>query len=149
MDLRNKKRMAAQILKVGVNRVWFDEDDLDEVSGAVTREDVKRLIARGSIQAKQIKGQSRARANKIQLQKAKGRRRGHGSRKGAKHATVTSKRKWIKTIRPIRKRLKELRDTGAIEKSVYRKTYLRAKGGMFKSKAYLEGYLKEHKMLRQ
>ncbi len=40
MDLRNKKRMAAQILKVGVNRVWFDEDDLDEVSGAVTREDV-------------------------------------------------------------------------------------------------------------
>ncbi len=149
MDLRNKKRMAAQILKVGVNRVWFDEDALDEVSGAVTREDVKRLISRGTVRAKEIKGQSRARANKIKLQKAKGRRRGHGSRKGAKHATVTSKRKWIKTIRPIRKRLKELRDSGAIEKSVYRKTYLRAKGGMFKSKAYLEGYLKEHKMLRQ
>jgi large subunit ribosomal protein L19e len=141
--------MAADILKAGQNKVWFDDEDLDEIAGAVTREDVKRLIARGSIQKKQTVGSSRGRANKLKRQKDKGRRRGHGSRKGAKHATVTSKRKWIKTIRPIRSRLKELRASGSIDRSVYRKTYMRAKGGMFKSKAYLESYLKEHKMMGQ
>jgi hypothetical protein len=36
---------------------------------------------------------------------------------------------------------------GSINRSVYRKTYMRAKGGMFKSKGYLESYLKEHKMM--
>lgn len=149
MDLRMQKRMAAQILKVGIHRVWFDDDDLDEISEAVTREDIKRLIIRGSIQQKQVQGTSRVRANKIKLQKAKGRRRGQGSRKGSKHSKVSSKRMWIKTIRPIRRRLKELRDSNLIEKSVYRKTYMMAKGGTFKSKAYLESYLKEHKMMRQ
>jgi large subunit ribosomal protein L19e len=148
MDLTMQKRMAAEILKSGYNRVWFDEDDLEEIAAAVTREDVKRLINRGSIQVRQVKGTSRTRANKIRRQKEKGRRRGHGSRKGSKNAKVTSKRKWIKTIRPIRTRLKELRNSGVIERSVYRKTYRMAKGGIFKSKAYLEGYLKEHKMLR-
>jgi large subunit ribosomal protein L19e len=141
--------MAANIMKVGLNKVWFDDEDLDEIAGAVTREDVKRLIARGSIQKKQTVGSSRARANKLKRQKEKGRRRGHGSRKGAKHATVTSKRKWIKTIRPIRMKLKELRAAGSIDRSIYRKTYMMAKGGMFRSKAYLESYLKEHKMMRE
>jgi large subunit ribosomal protein L19e len=140
--------MSAQILKIGYHRVWFDDDDLEEISGAVTREDIKRLINRGSIQPKQARGTSRARANRIKVQKDKGRRRGHGSRKGSKHSKVSSKRRWIKTIRPIRKRLKELRDSNSIDRSVYRKTYLRAKGGMFKSKGYLESYLKEHKMMR-
>jgi large subunit ribosomal protein L19e len=148
MDLSMQKRMAAEILKVGLHKVWFDEEDLEEIGGAVTREDIKRLINRGSIQKIQSIGTSRARANKIMRQKEKGRRRGHGSRKGAKHSKVSKKSRWIKTIRPIRQRLKELRDSGSIEKSVYRKTYMMAKGGVFKSKAYLESYLKEHKMMR-
>jgi large subunit ribosomal protein L19e len=57
--------MSAQILKIGYHRVWFDDDDLEEISGAVTREDIKRLINRGSIQPKQARGTSRARANRI------------------------------------------------------------------------------------
>lgn len=148
MDLTTQRRMAAQILKIGENRVWFDDEELDEISGAVTREDIKRLINSGTIQKKQAQGVSRARANKIRIQKEKGRRRGHGSRKGSKNSKVSSKRRWIKTIRPIRKKLKELRESEAIERSVYRKTYRMAKGGMFKSKAYLETYLKDHGMMR-
>lgn len=148
MSLKTQRRMAAEILKAGRNRVWFEEEDLDDITAAVTREDIKRLINKGSIGVNQIKGISSSRANKLRIQKAKGRRRGHGSRKGSKNAIVSSKRKWIKTIRPIRKRLKELRESKKIDSSIYRKTYLMAKGGAFKSKSYLEGYLKEHKMLR-
>ena len=148
MERRMQKRMAGEILKIGYHRVWFDDEALEEISEAVTREDIRRLINRGTIQEVPVKGVSRARANKIKTQKAKGRQRGHGSRKGAKHAKVTSKRKWIKTIRPIRKRLRELKEANTIDRSVYRKTYMRAKGGMFRSKAYLESYLKEHKLMR-
>ncbi len=148
MYLKMQRKMAAEIFKAGYHRVWFDEGDLEEIAGAVTREDIKRLINRGSIQLRQAKGISRARANKLMRQKEKGRRRGHGSRKGSQNSKVSSKRKWINTIRPIRKKLKELRSSGTIEPRVYRKTYLMAKGGMFRSRAYLESYLKEHKMMR-
>ena|SRR3990172_9457849 len=148
MDLTMQRRMAAQILKAGYHRIWFDEGDLEEIAGAVTREDVKRLINKGSIQKKQVSGTSRSRAKKIKEQKDKGRRSGQGSRKGTKNSKVPSKRKWIRTIRPLRNRLRELRDSGSIEEPAYRKTYKMAKGGAFKNKAYLEGYLKEHKMMR-
>ncbi|RMF91310.1 MAG: 50S ribosomal protein L19e [Methanobacteriota archaeon] len=148
MNLSTQKRMASQILGVGYNRVLFDEDELEEIAAAVTREDIKRLINKGAISARQVKGTSRGRIKRNMRQKAKGRRSGHGSRKGSKNAKVSSKKRWIKTIRPIRKRLKELREEGAVDRSVYRKTYRMAKGGIFRSKAYLESYLKEHKMMR-
>ncbi|MBC7219095.1 MAG: 50S ribosomal protein L19e, partial [Hadesarchaea archaeon] len=44
MKLDTKKRLAAKILKVGVNRVWIDPSRLGDVSAAITREDIKRLI---------------------------------------------------------------------------------------------------------
>jgi len=142
-----QRRIAAQIMKVGLERVWFDEAELGEIAEAMTREDIRRLIHRGVIQKKQKKGVSRSRAKAVRAQKRKGRRRGHGSRKGRKFARLGSKRRWMSTIRPLRRTLRELRDKGMIDKAVYRKTYLRAKGGMFKSKSYLESYLKEHGMV--
>jgi len=30
-DLRNQRRMAATIIKCGVNRVWMDQDRIDEM----------------------------------------------------------------------------------------------------------------------
>ena len=36
-DLRNQRRMAAEILKCGENRVWMNPDRLDEVEDCITR----------------------------------------------------------------------------------------------------------------
>ena len=132
MDLKNQRRLAAELLKCGENRIWMDPTRMEDVSDAITRADVRRLINDKAIRARQKKGVSRGRARYIQGQKKKGKRRGQGSRKGAKGARTPKKRAWIQTIRPIRAQLKEYRDSGKIDLKTYRKTYRRAKGGKAK-----------------
>ncbi len=150
-DLRNQRRMAASILKCGLHRIWMDSDRTDEIAKAVTRNDVKILINGNAIKSKQIQGISRGRKKFNQKQKDKGRRKGHGSRKGAKYARLPRKERWIRTIRPIRTYLRQLRDDKSIDKSIYRKYYRKAKGGEFRSKHHLksrltsDGFLKEAK----
>lgn len=145
MDLKTPRRLVASILKIGEGRVWLDPEDVEAISAAVTRDDIRRLITSGAVQAKPVKGVSRYRARKLSLQRRKGRRRGHGKRSGKKGARLSKKRKWISTIRPIRRRLRELRDAGEIDSPRYRQLYLMAKGGAFKSKAHLEAFAKEYK----
>jgi len=140
-DLRNQRRMAASLLKCGINRVWMDHDRVDEIAKAVTKEDIRILINGKAIKKLQTKGISGARRKHAESQKKKGRRRGHGSRKGAKYARLPRKERWIKTIRPIRADLKVLRDENKIDRSVYRKYYRKAKGGEFRSKHHLKTHL--------
>lgn len=141
VDLRNQRRMAADLLKCGVNRVKIESDRIEDVAEAVTKSDVRGLIKDGAIKARQKRGISRARIRHVAEQKRKGKRKGHGSRKGTKHARKSKKRRWIQTIRPMRQMLREYRDQGRITPSTYRKFYLHAKGGMFKSKAHLNSQL--------
>ena len=140
-DLRNQRRMAAEILKCGENRVWMDTDRLEEIAKAVTKEDIRVLINGKAIKSRQIKGISSARRKYAESQKKKGRRKGHGSRKGAKYARLPKKTRWIKTIRPIRSYLRTLRDEKQITPTVYRKYYRKAKGGEFRSRHHLETHL--------
>ena len=143
--------MAASILKCGKGRVWMDNDRLEEIAKAVTKIDIRVLIKGEAIKSKQKKGISSGRKKFIAKQKAKGRRRGHGSRKGATYARLYKKERWMRTIRPIRKYLTTLRQEKKIDNSTYRKYYDRAKGGEFKSKNHLkshlvsDGFLKEDK----
>ena len=74
MNLTTQKRLAANILKVGLNRVWIDPEQIEEVSRAITREGVKQLINNGAIKAKPKKGISSYRSKKIAEQKSKGKR---------------------------------------------------------------------------
>ncbi|MFA5313858.1 MAG: 50S ribosomal protein L19e [Methanomassiliicoccales archaeon] len=149
MDLKNQKRMAADILDCGFSRVWIDPNRIEDVADAITRADIRKAIDSGSIRAKPETGVSRGRARYKLAQKAKGRRRGQGSRKGAAGARTPTKKRWIQTIRPIRATLRELKETGKISRSTYRLFYRKAKGGMFRSKRQLllhlrtQGHLKE------
>ncbi|HDD71655.1 MAG TPA: 50S ribosomal protein L19e [Candidatus Aenigmarchaeota archaeon] len=143
MQLRNQRRMAAEILKCGEEKVWIDPESMEEVSKAITKADVRRLIQRGIIKKRKVNEQSRGRARIILRQKKKGRRRGIGSRKGKKLSKTTKKKEWIKTVRPLRAMLKKLRDSGTITRAQYRKLYLMVKGGRFRSKSHLNLYLKK------
>ncbi len=142
MDVKYQKKLAADILKCGENRVWIDDTMLNEVIEAITREDVKKLINSDVIKKKPIKGNSRARYRHNAKQRKKGRRKGPGKRKGHKNARTPSKETWMKNIRAIRRELKHLRDEGHIEKSVYREFYRKAKGGTFEDRADLVLHLK-------
>jgi len=149
MDLKYQKRVAAELLKCGENRVWIDPNKAEDVADAITRADVRTLIASGTVAAKQRTGVSRGRANYRKAQKAKGRRSGQGSRKGKKHARKPSKEIWMQAIRPIRRRLKELRDDGRIDTGTYRKYYMQAKGGVFKNKSHLDSHLRSEGVIKE
>ena len=143
MDSRLQKRLASVVLDCGMNRVWFDPSALDEIASAATKEDIRELVEKGVIKRKPVKGVCRARINKKKAQKKKGRRRGHGSRKGKKTARLSRKRAWILRIRALRKRLRQLRDGGEIDRKTYRMLYRKAKGGEFRSVSHLNAYIEQ------
>ncbi|MDR3206607.1 MAG: 50S ribosomal protein L19e [Candidatus Methanoplasma sp.] len=151
-DLRNQRRMAAEILKCGRNRVWIDPDKMEDVEECITRSDIRTAIGSDLIKAKAKNGTSKGRIRHAAGQKASGKRKGPGSRKGTANARVPEKRRWIATIRPIRDELKTLRADGKITPSVYRLYYRRAKGGVYKSRRNLKqhmvaaGHLKEEEI---
>lgn len=141
MDLKSQKRMAADVLGVGENRVWMDPEQTEEIDEAITRQDIKNLIEGGAIQKKDKKGTSKGRSREKKKQKAKGRRKGQGKRQGKKTARKSDKQKWMENIRAIRKELKELRDEEEITTEQYRKLYDMAKGGFFRDTKHLENHI--------
>jgi len=143
-----QRKLAAQILKCGENRIWIDPNALEDVSSASTKDDVRELIESGVIKRKPVKGISRARINARKAQRRKGRRRGHGRRKGKKTARMPRKEQWMTRIRAIRRRLRYLRDSGIIDRRTYRMLYMKAKGGEFRSVAHLNAYLESQGIIK-
>jgi large subunit ribosomal protein L19e len=148
-DLRNQKRMAAEVLECGESRVWLDPLHADAIAEAVTRADIRKLVRKGYIKAAQSNGVSRGRARKLKQQKEGGRRKGPGSRKGAKGARDPRKRRWIRVVRPQRALLMELRDGKKITPAQYRHFRKRVKGGAYKSKATLVFHMKTEGVLKE
>lgn len=148
MKLNTQRRLAAGILGVGVNRVWIDSARIADVSAAISREDIKRLIRQGAIKARPELGISRGRFRQRAAKRKRGRRRGVGSRKGTRRARQPKKASWIRTVRPLRVRLRELKREGTIDRHEYRRLYRMVKGGAFRSKDHLETHLKERGLLK-
>ncbi len=144
VDLKSQKRMAADVLDVGENRIWIDPGQQDDVENAITKQDIRNLIDSGVIQKKKKKGVSRGRARETAAQKKKGRQRGHGSRKGTKNARKNSKDEWKDKIRALRKKLKEMRDEDEISSTEYRKLYDMASGGFFRNKKHMRIYIEKN-----
>jgi large subunit ribosomal protein L19e len=148
-NLSSQRRLAAEILKIGQNRVWIDPERMDEVDTAITREEVKKLIHEKAIVSLPEKGVSRSRAKIVRRKKRIGRRLGPGSRTGSSHAQVSKKEAWMSRIRSQRKKLRELKASRVITESTYRKVYMIAGSGRFESVADLERYLKANDLWRK
>jgi large subunit ribosomal protein L19e len=148
-DLKSQRRLAAQILKIGQNRVWIDPERIEDAEGAITREEVRKLVHEGTIKSKPEKGISRGRGRILHLKKKKGRRSGMGSRTGSPHARISKKEAWMSKIRALRKRLRLLKAKKIIPEGEYGKLYRMAGSGRFESNADLERYLKAHELWRK
>lgn len=136
-----QKKLAAKILKVGESRIWLDPTQAKDIKAAITKADVRKFIQKKAIKAL---------PTKVKMPKEKKRKRkGIGSRKGAKHSRLASKKKWISAIRPLRRMLKELRSTKQIDKATYRKLYMLVKGGMFRNRSHLQIYLEQHGIIKK
>lgn len=147
MKLHVQKRLAASVLRSSPKRIVLDNERLDDIKESITKADIKILIAQQAITLIPKRGISRGRARKIRLQKIRGKRRGHGSRKGTKNARSPRKRQWINRVRLQRKYLKSLRHTQKISKPIYRSIYVKIKGGFFRSKHHLHVYLTEQHLI--
>jgi large subunit ribosomal protein L19e len=148
-SLKSQRRLAAQIMKIGQNRVWIDPERTDDAETAITREEVRTLIHEGVIKARPEKGVSRARTRTLHEKKRRGLRRGIGTRTGTAHARVSKKEAWMKRIRALRKRLRTLKAKKIIAEDSYRELYRMASSGRFGSIGDLERYLKSHDLWRK
>ncbi|MBU4076127.1 MAG: 50S ribosomal protein L19e [Euryarchaeota archaeon] len=140
-DLANQRRLASEVMDIGVHRVWMNPEASKDISAALTREDIRKLIEEGKVGKRAIRGVSRGRARKVAETRGYGHRKGHGSRSGAKGARRPKKEQWMKKIRALRSLLCELRDNKSIDVSMYRKLYLKAKGGEYRSRAHLKSHI--------
>jgi large subunit ribosomal protein L19e len=147
--MRNKKQLAARILKTSPKKVRFAADALDDVKKAITRSDIRGLIAVGKVSKTGSNHHSRAGARKIASQKKKGRQKGKGSKKGSKHSVVSRKEMWMTKIRVQRKFIKELRERELITPKDYRSLYSKTKGGFFRNKRHIKLYLSENHMVKK
>jgi large subunit ribosomal protein L19e len=148
MGVNSVRKIAAEMLKCGESRIRMEMTK--ETEEALTREDVKSLIRTGLVWKVQKKGTSKFRTKVAYRQKKKGRRTRMGSRHGTYNArSGPKKRRWIKSIRSLRRLLKELKDNGQIEHKTYTEFYPRIKGGEFRNKKHILTYLDDHDLLKQ
>jgi len=127
--MRSQKRMASEILNVGVNKVWFDPLRAAEIKQAITKQDIRDLIKDKAI---------RARPGKKKIANERRERRGVGRKK----MTVRNrKRKYINLIRKIRT---YVREQSLPKESVFEIRKL-AKAGSFKSLRNVKEHIKLNK----
>ena len=133
MAVHTVKRLAADLLNVGENKVRIDSASISDVKSAMTRADVQALIDKGIVKAAPKKGRKK---------NIKKKRRGRGSRKGM--GGVSDKEKWMMKVRAQRKLFRKLLELGVLEQENKRAVYMRIKSGIFRSKRAMIAYLKEN-----
>jgi large subunit ribosomal protein L19e len=143
MEPRKARELAARLLKVGEGRVFIDPQNLAKVSEAMTKDDIRGLIAERIIKKKQAFEQSKGRARKLKAKRQKGRRRGKGKKLGTKKVRSEQRTRWINSVRVQRKTLKELKQKNplAVEKANYSEVYKKIKGNYFRGKRHLVEYI--------
>ncbi len=147
MELKKAKGLASQILKIGVGKIYIDPKQEKKVKEAMTKDDVRGLIAERIIKKRQTNEQSKGRVRALKEQKRKGRKRGQGKRKGTKKTRIEKKKTWMGKVRAQRRTLQELRKENPkqVEEKGYSNLYRKIKGGFFKGKKYLKDYVEGEK----
>jgi large subunit ribosomal protein L19e len=134
-----QKKIAAKVLKCGVNRIWIDPTN-SKVRQAITRRDIRGFIKEGII--KKLPEKKKSKHEEKRQQRT-------GSIKGSINARRGKKNEWFKIVRPQRKLLRELKEKGQLKPDAYRAIYKLIKGNFFRSKSHLVSYLKEKSLIKE
>ncbi len=144
VNLKSKKRLVSRITGVGVHRVWFDSERLDDIADAITRENIRSLITAKTIRIKSFTGTSRGRAKQKKIQKSK-RGTTAGSKRGAKGARIGKKQLYVKKIRSLRTLLKMVKDRKEITNEQFWSLYKKVGGNTVRNKAHLRTLIEDVK----
>jgi len=148
VNLRTKKRLVSRVVGVGVHRVRFDSDHLDDIADAITRDSIRSLMTANTITIKKIVGTSRGRAQLKRIQKKK-RGTKQGSKKGRKGARIGKKRVHVIKVRALRYRLKVAKDRKEITNPEFWKLYKMIGGNVIRNSAHLRSLIEEIKTNRK
>merc|ERR1712193_481003 len=88
VSLKLQKRLAAEVLKCGKRKVWLDPNEVNEISMANSRQNIRKLVKDGFVIRKPENIHSRYRARVAAAAKAKGRHTGYGKRRGTREARL-------------------------------------------------------------
>lgn len=140
MSIKLTKRIAADLLGRGLSSIRIREKGLEDSGKAITREDVKKLIKEGNVYAQEPQPNKSVHSKLLKEKRAKGRRRGTGS----KHGTRKSRRsiEYKKKIRAQRRVLESLKEDKTIDNERYKEFYRLVRGNIFQSKAVLIAHIK-------
>jgi len=141
MSIELTKRIAADLLERGVSSIKISDKGLAEAKKAITREDVRKLIKDGLIYAEAQKKNTSIYGKELKVKRAKGRRRGTGSKKGTRNARGGTP--YQKRIRALRRLLLELKKDKTIDNEKFKIFYRLAKGGTFQNKASMLNHIRE------
>ncbi len=136
VNLRAKKKLASRVTGVGVHRIRFDTDHLDDIADAITRENIRSLITANTIKIKSFTGTSKGRAHDKKAQKNK-RGTTQGSKQGRKGARVGKKEVYVAKVRSLRRLLKIAKDRKDLTNPEFWALYKKVGGNTVRNKAHL------------
>ena len=136
VNLRAKKRLAARVTGVGIHRIRFDTDHLDDIADAITRENIRSLITANTIRIKSFTGTSKGRAHEKKAQKNK-RGTTQGAKLGRKGARVGKKEVYVAKVRALRRLLKIAKDRKDLTNPEFWSLYKKVGGNTVRNKAHL------------
>ncbi|EJW04302.1 hypothetical protein EDEG_01426 [Edhazardia aedis USNM 41457] len=139
------RRLAADILDCGKNKVWLDPEETLQFKACTSRDKVRELIQGNVIVQRPNAVHSRYHTRKRRAEVAKGRHRGPGKVHGPKTCLDPPKKKWIARIREMRATLERMREECYITPTEHRKLYMQAKGNLFKNNKVLIEYIEKKK----
>ena len=148
VNLKAKKRLAARVTGVGVHRIKFDTDHLDDIADAITRQNIRSLITANTIKIKPFTGTSRGRAQEKKDQRHK-RGTTQGKKQGRKGARVGKKEVYVAKVRALRRLLKIAKDRKDLTNPEFWALYKKVGGNTVRNKAHLRTLMEEIKAKRQ
>jgi large subunit ribosomal protein L19e len=130
MKLDQKKELASKVLGIGKGRVIFNRERLDEIKEAITKQDIRDLVAAGTISIREVKG-------KRAVERRVNRRRSGSIRKKVRQG----KREYILRTRKLRHYLAELEKQGKITREQRLTLRKQIKASVYRTKAHMKEHI--------